>query len=127
MKKMIQLTFLLFVVACSSAPRETGVLTGHVSIGPLTPVERVGVPTPTPAPEIYAARQIVVYDADGKTEVARAPINAKGDYQITLAVGTYWVDINHAGIDRGIDLPQKVEILAGQTTRLDISIDTGIR
>jgi len=33
-------------------------LTGHVSIGPLTPVERVGVLSPTPAPEVYAARSI---------------------------------------------------------------------
>jgi hypothetical protein len=127
MKKLILLPLLVFLAACTSAPRETGVLTGHVNIGPLTPVQQAGVPEPTPAPEVYAARQIIIYAVDGKTEVAKAAINAKGDYQITLAVGIYWVDINHAGMDRGIDLPQKVEILASQTTRLDISIDTGVR
>jgi hypothetical protein len=127
MKKLMRMSILIFLAACTSAPHATGMLTGHVSIGPLTPVQQIGVPTPTPAPEVYAARQIVIYAADGQTEVAKVAINAKGDYQVTLAVGTYWVDINHAGMDRGIDLPQKVEILAGQTTRLDISIDTGIR
>jgi hypothetical protein len=127
MKKLIQLTFLLFLAACSSVPRATGELNGHVSIGPLTPVQQVGVPEPTAAPEVYASRQIVIYAEDGKTEVAKVAINSKGDYQVTLAVGTYWVDINHLGMDRGIGLPQKVKIPSGQTTRLDISIDTGIR
>jgi len=118
---------LLLLAACTSSPHSTGTLAGHVDIGPLTPVEQVGVPTPTPAPEVYAARQVVIYAADGRTEIIRVAINAKGEYQVMLAAGTYWVNINPSGMDRGIDLPKKVEILAGQITTLDISIDTGIR
>jgi len=118
---------ILFLAACTSLSSKKGILTGHVDIGPLTPVEQVGVPTPTPAPEVYAARQIVIYAADGKTEITKVAINSKGEYQVTLVAGTYWIDINHSGMDRGIDLPKKIEILTGQITALDISIDTGIR
>ncbi len=37
------------------------------------------------------------------------------------------VDINHAGVDRGIDLPRTVEIVSEQITCLDVIIDTGAR
>jgi len=63
----------------------------------------------------------------GKREIARAQIDPDGNYEVTLPVGTYAVDINHAGVDQGIDLPQTVEIVSGQVTRLDVIIDTGVR
>jgi hypothetical protein len=78
----------LFISACAPAPKSLGVLRGHVTIGPLVPVLREGEPEPTPAPEVYAARQIVIYKANGKTEVARAEIDAQGNYEISLPVGT---------------------------------------
>lgn len=100
---------------------------GHVSIGPIQPAIREGVPEPTPNPEMYAARQIVIFDQRGRKEIARASINAAGDYEIALPAGTYLVDISHAGIDFAKGLPVQVEILANEVARLDIAIDTGIR
>jgi hypothetical protein len=44
-----------------------------------------------------------------------------------LAPGTYRVELQRRGIDISKDLPQTVTISTGNTTRLDISIDTGIR
>ncbi len=122
--------FILFAIAtCTPTPQAqvNGTLQGHVDIGPLTPVEKIGVPTPTVPPEVYAARKLVVYQADGKTEAARVSINGQGNYQVSLPPGSYVVDLVHSGMDRGKNLPQTVEIRAGETTRLDISIDTGIR
>jgi hypothetical protein len=112
---------------CSHQQQASGVLTGHVSIGPLVPVVREGVPEPTPAPEVYAARQVVIYRSDGRKEIARAGIDASGDYRVDLAPGNYVVDINHGGIDMASGLPAEIQIQAGQITRLDIDIDTGIR
>jgi hypothetical protein len=114
-------------VACTPIPKATGTLRGHVTIGPLVPVVRVGEPDPTPAPEVYAARQIVIYKTNGKTEVARAEIDAQGNYEISLPVGTYIVDINRIGIDSAAGLPTEVDIFADQVTVLDVDIDTGIR
>lgn len=120
------LLLMLFVAACSAGPQETGTLEGHVSMT-MAPVLREGVPEPTPAPEAYAVRQVVIFRQDGRKEVARVQIGPQGNYQVQLPAGTYRVDINHVGMDQGIDLPQTVEIHGGQTTRLDIRIDTGIR
>ena len=105
---MRQISFVIAAVsttACTAAPKQTGTLKGQLSIGPLSPVSREGVPDPTPAPEVYAAREIVIYARNGRTEIARAQIDATGTYQVTLPVGTYVVDISHAGIDQGIGLP----------------------
>ena len=128
---LASLSLIILAAACTSIPQEMGVLEGYVTIGPLVPVSRDGVPDPTPAPEVYAAREIVIYTQDGQTEVARVQISPRedyrGSYRITLPVGSYVVDINRIGIDRGADLPAAVEIIADQVTRLDIDIDTGIR
>ena len=118
---------ILLFASCAPPPQETGVFEGHVTIGPLVPVVREGEPEPTPAPEVYASRQIVIYASDGRTEVARVQIDGKGNYRVELAAGTYVVDINHVGIDMAKWLPRTVEIVAGQVTRLDLDIDTGIR
>ena len=129
MRRLLLLTIILLTLACNDRPQEQerGTLAGHVTIGPLVPVSREGVPDPTPAPEVYAARKIVIYAEDGQTEITRVEIDAEGDYEVALPVGTYVVDINHLGIDQAIDLPTTIQILSGQLTLLDIDIDTGIR
>ena len=115
------------LVACTKSPHEQGVFEGHVTIGPLVPVVREGVLEPTPDPEVYAAREVVVFKEDSKTEFARLKIDASGDFQAELPVGTYVVDINHIGVDTAKDLPKEIVITNQGVTRLDIDIDTGIR
>ena len=127
MRQLLFIALTLFISACSTVPQKPGTLEGHVTIGPLVPVLREGEPEPTPAPEVYAARKIVIFAQDGRTEITRVQIDPNGDYQVTLAAGTYVVDINRVGIDRGIHLPKTVEIVSQQVTRLDVEIDTGIR
>lgn len=127
MRWLLLVSLLVLISGCAVVDNGTGTLQGHVTIGPLVPVVREGEPEPTPAPEVYASRQLVIYAKDGRTEITRVQIDAEGNYRVELPVGTYVVDINRVGIDRGIDLPTKVEILSGATTRLDVEIDTGIR
>jgi hypothetical protein len=119
--------FMLLVAGCAPASQETGILEGHVTIGPLVPVVQEGVPEPTPAPEVYAARQIVVISERDGVEVARFQIDAEGNYRGELPVGNYMVDINHLGIDSASGFPKTVEIVANQEIRVDVDIDTGIR
>ena len=106
---------------------EIGTLTGNVTIGPLSPVAREGVTEPTPMPEVYTSRSIVIYEEDGQTEVKRVPFKPDGTYKIFLLPGDYVVDIGRSGIDSAADLPKSVHINARQVTQLDIAIDTGIR
>jgi hypothetical protein len=118
---------LITLASCSSGPIEFGVLEGHVTIGPLIPVLREGEIPPTPSPEVYSAREIVVYEADGKTEFTRLQIEETGFFHGELPVGTYVIDINRIGIDSADGLPREIEITSGEIIRLDIDIDTGIR
>jgi len=119
-----------FLITACGEPGQmqpSGTLRGHVSIGPLAPVERAGEPTQPVPPEVYTSRSIVVTKTDGQTEVARTPIDPQGNYEFTLPAGDYIVDILHSGIDRASGVPQAVTIRAGEITTVDISIDTGIR
>lgn len=103
----------------------TGILAGNVTIGPLCPVEPCTV-TPNQLIAAYAARTIVV-SIPGEAVIAEGVTDPYTGYSFILKPGTYVVDIKHQGIDRSPDLPKTVTIRAGETIRLDISIDTGIR
>ena len=124
---LYSILLLLALSACSLIPQETGILEGQVTIGPLMPAVQVGVPEPTPAPEVYAAREIVIYKKNGTTEVTRLQIDATGWYRGELPVGTYVVDINRLGIDSADGLPKEITLTPNAVLRLDIDIDTGIR
>jgi hypothetical protein len=114
-------------VACRPRVVQVGVLQGEVNIGPLVPAIREGQSEPTPSPEMYAARQIVIYAAAGGKEIQRVPIDATGNYRVELPVGAYIIDINRIGIDSADRLPTQVEIKSGETVILDVSIETGLR
>ena len=127
LRKISILVLIILLTACTPTAQATGTLRGHVTIGPLVPVVREGEPDPTPAPEVYEARKIVVDESDGVTEVTRVDINAQGEYEVSLPVGAYVVDINRIGIDSASELPAEIVIREGEVTILDIDIDTGIR
>jgi hypothetical protein len=124
------LFLLLFLLAsCDQVQvgEDVGTLEGQVSIGPLVPVVQEGEEAPTPAPEVYAEREIVVFEENGKTEVTRLKLDSTGNYQAELPVGIYVVDINRIGIDTADGFPKKITITADAVIRVDVDIDTGIR
>lgn len=104
----------------------TGFLTGHVTIGPLQPVQRPGPPA-TPPPQVYAARTLDVFLADGITRVVNIRIDSDGNYRVALPPGSYIVALARNGVDRARGLPTKIIIESGKTIQLDVDIDTGIR
>jgi hypothetical protein len=134
-RKTLVLIFLpAALLACSifAAPEiipspPSGILEGKVTIGPLQPVERVGQPTPTPAPEVFTSRSLNIFRQDGKTLVTSLHFNPDGTYRVSLPAGTYVVDIPHSGIGFARPLPKTITIHSGETIQLDIDIDTGIR
>lgn len=104
-----------------------GVFSGKISIGPICPVERIDVPCPVP-PEAYAAREFLVLSGDQKQTIASFHADARGNYSVSLPSGTYVVVSAKTGIGyMSKDLPSTITIEAGQTTILNIGIDTGIR
>jgi len=103
-----------------------GTLAGVVTIGPNCPVETTTNPCPT-SPDAYAARKVLVYDSTHTNVLNTVDINSQGLYTIDLAPGAYVVDLKKVGVDRSGNVPKPITITANTTTRVDISIDTGIR
>jgi hypothetical protein len=101
-----------------------GTLTGNVSIGPLCPVEPCSL-SHDQIVAAYAARPITITTAGGAF-VQSVIADPDTGYSFSLRPGTYVVDTLHQGIG-GSDLPKTVTIHPGETVRVDISIDTGIR
>lgn len=101
-----------------------GVLIGQVSVGPLCPVEPCSGPI---SPGVYTSRTVIIYRADGRTEVVRTALDGAGHYRFELAPGTYIVNTPQGIGQSSKDLPKQVLIRAGETTVLNFSVDTGIR
>jgi|SRR6266404_3653411 hypothetical protein len=93
----------------------TGVLYGSVTIGPLTPVCRVGTPCDGPAKQATLTFTHGGRAVSTKTDVA-------GRYRLRLPVGTWMVRAS-AGMSMK---PTAVSVRAG-IHRANFSIDTGIR
>ncbi len=118
------------VTGCVSGAGDRGTLAGNVTVGPLTPVERVDATPMLPPPEVFTSRHLVVYAADGTTKVADVnivPAGYYGTYRVSLPPGAYVLDSGRQGIGHASPLPKRVAIEAGRTTIVDVDFDTGIR
>jgi hypothetical protein len=119
----------LLLLACTDASptsnASNGVLQGQVTIGPLCPVETEDDPC-LPEPSLFTSHKLVIL-SDGK-EVQRVDIDGEGNYRTELPPGIYTVDYTPRDIGiPGLFKPPSAEIREGQTTILNIHIDTGIR
>jgi hypothetical protein len=123
--------FGLLFASCAAVtpPIPVGYLEGKVIIGPLRPVQRAEEPASRVPPEVYAAYPIKIFKPNGQTWVADVKVGPGGAYRVALAPDTYVVALAGANIriSRGGDLPKTITIASGQTVRLDIDIDTGMR
>ena len=128
-RRAIRLLILLFAVpACiPTGTVSQGFVEGHLSVGPLSPVELVDAPPPFIPPEIYEQYPLVILSGDGRTEINRFTAGADGNYHIALPVGSYILDAAGRAPKRIRAIPQPFTIEPNRTVRVDMSIDTGIR
>jgi hypothetical protein len=93
---------------------------GYVTAGPTCPVERVDQPCPPrPVPTVVEARGV-------GGAVASTESDGSGRYEFHLPPGSYVIVVGgSAAWPRCPETP--VSLMAGVTTRADISCDTGIR
>jgi hypothetical protein len=100
-----------------------GILWGSVTIGPLTPVCRVGTPCDGPAKQAQLTFSRKYTFANGvQSKQVAVKTNAAGRYRLTLTPGTWTV---RASVGMRMT-PTTVVVRAG-THRTNFSIDTGIR
>ena len=107
----------IFLAACGG--EKTGTLNGTVT---LKPVISAGEIAPTPSPAEFAARQVLILEGNGIGEVMRADIDDIGHYSALLLPGLYTIDITHDGPEGTSGLPKQIQILKGETTTLDVTV-----
>jgi hypothetical protein len=124
--------FSLLLAACTTPndfpPPPPGILTGHVTIGPLGPGPvQLDAPTPDIPPEVYTSRGLQIFAEDGEHLITEVKFKADGTYRLEITPGTYVVALAPLGIDSAEGLPTTITLVSGETFTLDINIDTGIR
>jgi hypothetical protein len=128
-----QLIVILLLVGCTvrtplaaNEAKGEGEFTGIVSFTGLPCLPGKGSVPPCDGP--YPNYEVVVYQEDGVTPVARASTDSKGRFRIDLPEGNYVVYARRFGpTSKTFDVPKSVRIEAGRTTEMEINIDTGIR
>ena len=121
---------LILLYGCSQQlDSKKGVLEGKVTIGPLCPNYQGSDTDPKcqPTAETYKARPLAVFTPDRSSKVASIEPAEDGTYQLELQAGNYVVDLEKQDSLGTGALPATVTINPGETTTLDIDIDTGIR
>jgi hypothetical protein len=104
----------------------------HVSIGPLRPVCAVGNQG-GPPPSSFSDPEVVITSPTGFRTLVQVNwtydgCNISGSVQTTLPAGDYSLNLTlcpYMGCARS--LPVSFAITSGQTSSIDVSIDTGIR
>ncbi|MFH2021021.1 MAG: Kazal-type serine protease inhibitor [archaeon] len=106
---------------------EGGILSGHVSIGPLCPVER-DPPDPNclPTQEIYDAWPLAVYGKE-MSKIADLSVDENGNFNIELSPGDYIIDLEEQPGFGSSNLPYEISVSLGKTIDVMLDIDTGIR
>ena len=126
----IALIALFLFFGCVQSAEEKGTLKGHITIGPLCPVE-TNPPNPNcqPTEKTYEAYEFKVLRIDGSGSELAVILeqtftgDKNGNYEIMLQKGTYEI-MQETGISK---YSNTVVLKAGEITTLDIDIDTGIR
>jgi hypothetical protein len=111
----------------STAMRNEGTIEGRVEIGPLKPGPVRQDEPPPDTTKLFSSHKVVILSADGNKVVQEVPLDAGGNYKVSLPPGKYRIDFQPHDIGITPLKPQMVTVEAKQTTRRDIEIDTGIR
>lgn len=77
--------------------------------------------------ENYVDYPLVILSHDKQTEVAHVRADENGNYRIALPPGDYVLDVQNRARRHVRATPQRFTIVADQTVRMDIAIDTGVR
>jgi hypothetical protein len=112
------------VEAQLAAAATSGGIGGHVTAGPVCPVQRLDDPTCDPRSVNGAV--LLVKGADG-TEVARFTTDASGLFRFALPAGSYRFEPQPVEGLMGSAKPASVDVVGGKLSIIPADYDTGIR
>jgi hypothetical protein len=119
--------FLPLLAIRASDTAKQGFLEGHLKVISLKEVELAGGNPPKYTAENYGEYSLIVLNKDGQKEVVRMTPDQEGNYRVSLPPGDYILDIQGRRPGGVRAKPQPFTVVSGQTVRVDMNIDTGIR
>lgn len=100
-----------------SADQAPGHIRGKVTLTPIcAPDEACTLPV-----NAYSSREVVVYANDGTTIKERIKLDPNGSYDITIAPGTYWIELREA--NAGSTEKKQITVMPGTTTTQNYAFD----
>jgi len=105
----------------------TGFLEGHLKIISSREVELADATPSKMTAENYPDYPLVILNREKQTEVAHVTADEHGSYRIALPPGDYVLDVQNRRRRHVRATPQPFTVVADQTVRVDMTIDTGIR
>ena len=120
-RSLIGFVTLTVLSACEASTHGYGTIEGRVTLGPIMPVCREGVP----CDGVFADAKIVVRHKNGDT-AAQTKADANGMFRVDVPTGAYIVGV---AVDGPMPTCGEAEVLiaARQSARVDIDCDSGIR
>jgi len=119
----------LIAIAALSGPVSSGFLEGHVKIFPLRDVN-LADDAKLPNAENnqpYSEYPLIIRSGDGKKEITQMTVNREGNYRVELPPGDYVLDVQRPEPGHVRAALRPFTVVSGQTVRVDMDIDTGIR
>lgn len=102
-----------------------GTLTVVISMGPISPVQKLGSPSSRPYPGV----KVNILRLDKEENARSAVTDQEGKFTISLSPGIYRVELppSASALGHYADTPSSLVITEGNETKLDIYFDTGLR
>lgn len=119
--------FVILVATASMKAAPQGFLEGHLKVVSPRPVELDDASAATATEQNYPDYPLVILSKAGQKEVARVTPDQEGNYRVSLPPGDYILDVQARGHSHVRAKPQPFTVVSGQTIRVDMAVDTGIR
>ena len=119
------IVFLLVGTAVDATP--PGFLEGHLKVFSSREVELADDTPSKMTAENYVDYPLVILSRENKTEAAHVTADEHGNYWIALPPGDYVLDVQNRRRRHVRATPQPFTIVANQTVRVDMAMDTGVR
>src|SRR5690349_5972978 len=124
------ISFFVVILLASSAWMDatpTGFLEGHLKIISSQEVQLADATPSKMTAENYPDYPLVILIRDKKTEAAHVTADEHGNYRIALPPGDYVLDVQNRRRRHVRATPQPFTVVADQTVRVDMTVDSGVR
>ena len=126
--KYVISSLIVFLLAGTAVDATSpGFLEGHLKVFSSREVELADDTPSKMTAENYVDYPLVILSRENKTEAAHVTADEHGNYRIALPPGDYVLDVQNRRRRHVRATPQPFTIVANQTVRVDMAIDTGVR